>query len=82
MNFVSEVKCSGAFFVRSLVRDIGEKVGCCAMAVDIFRTAQGKFTDAESLIRSDAFNYSSILRDIIRVKWTEKAEDQVISDYS
>lgn len=43
------VECGGGTYIRSLVRDIGYKLGTCATTTYLERTKQGPFTAAESL---------------------------------
>jgi tRNA pseudouridine55 synthase len=43
------VECGGGTYIRSLVRDIGYKLGTCATTTYLERTKQGPFTVAESL---------------------------------
>lgn len=38
------IACSKGTYVRSLVRDLGERLGCGGMLVDLRRTASGRFT--------------------------------------
>jgi tRNA pseudouridine55 synthase len=39
-----EVKCSSGTYVRSLVHNLGEKLGCGAVTIDIHRTKVGSFS--------------------------------------
>ena len=44
-----EISCSSGTYVRSLVRDTGEKLGCGAVLVELKRTSVGCFTAEESI---------------------------------
>eukprot|EP00474_Spongospora_subterranea_P011362 CRZ11820.1 hypothetical protein [Spongospora subterranea] len=63
--FRLEVHCGSGFYVRSLVRDIGESLGSCATAVTLCRTKSGPFSIPDSkLIRSDELTLESIFSNI------------------
>ncbi len=43
------VRCSGGTYVRSLVDDVGRKLGCGAHVEELRRLASGEFTEAQAL---------------------------------
>lgn len=43
------VLCSGGAYVRSLVHDVGRKLGCGAHVLELRRLASGEFTEAEAV---------------------------------
>jgi tRNA pseudouridine55 synthase len=48
-----EVACSGGTYVRTLVHDIGESLGCGAHLAELRRTEAGSFGEPEALALSD-----------------------------
>lgn len=44
-----EVRCSSGTYVRSLVHNLGQKLGCGAVTVEIFRTKVGEYSIEKSL---------------------------------
>ena len=51
-HFELTVTCGSGTYVRSLVRDIGVKLGSVAHVISLVRTRQGPFTDSETLKES------------------------------
>jgi tRNA pseudouridine55 synthase len=47
------VRCGGGTYIRSLIRDIGEKLGSCAYMYDLIRTKQGMFAIEDTLSIDD-----------------------------
>jgi tRNA pseudouridine55 synthase len=43
------IHCSSGTYIRSLARDIGEKLGCGAYMSELLRTGHGKFTTGNSI---------------------------------
>lgn len=41
--FTLDVRCGSGFYIRSLIRDIGEHFGCGAVMIDLMRTSQNGF---------------------------------------
>ncbi|XP_053306316.1 pseudouridylate synthase TRUB1 [Spea bombifrons] len=58
--FTLDVECGGGFYVRSLVRDIGEALSSCASVKELIRTKQGPFTLDEHALKEEKWNISSI----------------------
>lgn len=48
-----DVRCSSGTFVRTLIHDLGEALGCGAHMTALRRTATGGFTDAEAIALDD-----------------------------
>ncbi len=44
-----EIICSSGTYIRSIVRDIAEKLGVCGVMTNLIRTASGKFTIENSV---------------------------------
>jgi len=57
------VKCSKGTYIRKLVEDIGEKLGCGAYVVKIKRTAIGPFR-IEDTFSPEEVDYSCLRRDV------------------
>ena len=57
---VLEVRCSGGTYVRTLVHDLGAKLGCGAHLRELRRIENGGFTDSEA-IPLDAVDDSDLL---------------------
>jgi tRNA pseudouridine55 synthase len=48
-----EIECGSGTYIRSIVRDIGQSLGCGALVEALVRTAVGPFTLADALIPQD-----------------------------
>ncbi len=46
---ILEVECSGGTYVRTLVHDIGEALGCGAHLAELRRTGSGPFTESDAV---------------------------------
>eukprot|EP01124_Arcella_intermedia_P035086 TRINITY_DN8849_c0_g1_i1.p1 TRINITY_DN8849_c0_g1~~TRINITY_DN8849_c0_g1_i1.p1 ORF type:complete len:160 (+),score=54.51 TRINITY_DN8849_c0_g1_i1:119-598(+) len=65
-DFEIEVECSKGTYIRSLIHDIGDAVGSCAVTVSIRRTHQAMFGE-EDCLKEDKFgDFSAILQNIHR----------------
>lgn len=64
-KFELEVDCGGGTYIRSLVRDIGQKVGSVATTTLLERTKQGQFT-IDSAMMKEKWSADSIYDAIIR----------------
>lgn len=67
-----DVRCSGGTYVRTLVHDLGEALGCGAFVLDLRRTESGGFTlsDAVPLVdleRASLLPLSEVVRDLPHV---------------
>ncbi|XP_075705319.1 pseudouridylate synthase TRUB1 [Rhinoderma darwinii] len=60
--FTLDVECGGGFYVRSLIRDIGEALSSCASVTELIRTKQGPFTLDERTLREDRWDIDHIAR--------------------
>ena len=75
---VLEVRCSGGTYVRTLVHDLGAKLGCGAHLRELRRIENGGFTDSEA-VPLDAVDDSDLLpildavRELPRVEIDEDA---------
>lgn len=58
--FTLDVECGGGFYVRSLIRDIGEALSSCASVKDLIRTKQGPFTLDDHTLREDRWDTEHI----------------------
>lgn len=76
-EFSFRVKVSKGTYIRSLIRDIGVKLGCFACMKELTRTKQGKFSIDESYTLNDIKNGNYKLLNIKDVIDIEKA---VVSD--
>ena len=47
------IACGKGTYIRTLINDIGEKLGCGAVMTDLIRTAAGKFTLENALKLSE-----------------------------
>ena len=52
-KFDLDVECGGGTYVRSLIRDIGTKLGTVATTTNLKRTRQGQFTLDDCLEKDD-----------------------------
>ncbi|MFN3821829.1 MAG: tRNA pseudouridine(55) synthase, partial [bacterium] len=52
-GFRCKVICSGGTYIRSLARDIGERLGCGGFLKGLIRTRVGNFTLDQSLSLDD-----------------------------
>jgi tRNA pseudouridine55 synthase len=64
-KFDIDVECGGGTYIRSLIRDIGYKVGSVATTTYLERTQQGQFNLSDCLVESD-WNAGSICSAINR----------------
>lgn len=76
-EFIFRVKVSKGTYIRSLIRDIGVKLGCFACMKELTRTKQGKFSIDESYTLNDIKNGNYKLLNIKDVIDIEKV---VVSD--
>ena len=76
-EFSFRVKVSKGTYIRSLIRDIGVKLGCFACMKELTRTKQGKFSIDESYTLNDIKNGNYKLLNIKDVIDIEKV---VVSD--
>lgn len=76
-EFSFKVKVSKGTYIRSLIRDIGVKLGCFACMKELTRTKQGKFSIDESYTLNDIKNGNYKLLNIKDVIDIEKV---VVSD--
>lgn len=76
-EFSFKVKVSKGTYIRSLIRDIGVKLGCFACMKELTRTKQGKFSIDESYTLNDIKNGNYKLLNIQDVIDIEKV---VVSD--
>ena len=76
-EFSFRVKVSKGTYIRSLIRDIGVKLGCFACMKELTRTKQGKFSIYESYTLNDIKNGNYRLLNIKDVIDIEKV---VVSD--
>lgn len=76
-EFSFRVKVSKGTYIRSLIRDIGVKIGCFACMKELTRTKQGKFSIDESYTVNDIKNGNYKLLNIKDVIDIEKV---VVSD--
>lgn len=76
-EFSFKVKVSKGTYIRSLIRDIGIKLGCFACMKELTRTKQGKFSIYESYTLNDIKNGNYKLLNIKDVIDIEKV---VVSD--
>ena len=76
-EFSFKVKVSKGTYIRSLIRDIGVKLGCFACMKELTRTKQGKFSIYESYTLNDIKNGNYKLLNIKDVIDIEKV---VVSD--
>ena len=76
-EFSFRVKVSKGTYIRSLIRDIGVKLGCFACMKELTRTKQGKFSIYESYTLNDIKNGNYKLLNIKDVIDIEKV---VVSD--
>lgn len=76
-EFSFKVKVSKGTYIRSLIRDIGIKLGCFACMKELTRTKQGKFSIDESYTLNDIKNGNYKLLNIKDVIDIEKV---VVSD--
>ncbi|XP_056386041.1 pseudouridylate synthase TRUB1 [Hyla sarda] len=58
--FTLDVECGGGFYVRSLIRDIGEALSSCASVNDLIRTKQGPFVLDESTLRAERWDIEHV----------------------
>eukprot|EP01038_Epipyxis_sp_PR26KG_P008926 gene8926-12037_t len=59
------IECSGGFYVRSLISDIGRKAKSAAYMTELLRTKQGPFTLDDCLLQKD-WNTNNICNHIIK----------------
>lgn len=52
-RFTVDVECGKGTYVRTIARDLGERVGCGAHLQHLVRTASGRFTAAEAVPLAD-----------------------------
>ncbi|XP_071986165.1 pseudouridylate synthase TRUB1 [Engystomops pustulosus] len=58
--FTLEVECGGGFYVRSLIRDIGEALSSCASVTGLIRTKQGPFTLDDETLRKEHWDIEHV----------------------
>lgn len=63
---VFDVDCSGGTYIRSIISDLGEKLGCGAMMIDLVRTKSGGFT-LDSTITLEEVEPSKIINPIDKI---------------
>ncbi|GKY97568.1 hypothetical protein MPSEU_000715000 [Mayamaea pseudoterrestris] len=51
--FTLDVECGGGTYIRSLIRDIGYKLGTAATTTSLERTKQGQFTLDDAIMKDD-----------------------------
>lgn len=59
-EIVFNVDCSGGTYIRSIIHDIGEELGCKAVMADLIRTGSGGF-NIENSITLDEVDASNII---------------------
>ena len=52
-TFELDVECGGGTYIRSLIRDIGYKLGSAATTKSLERTKQGPFTTKDAIVKDD-----------------------------
>jgi len=52
-----KVECSRGTYIRSLIHDLGLKLGCFAHVVQLKRVQSGPFTESQSLTLNEILNY-------------------------
>ncbi|XP_060097550.1 pseudouridylate synthase TRUB1 isoform X3 [Heteronotia binoei] len=62
--FTLDVECSGGFYVRSLVNDIGRELSSCASVQELTRTKQGPFTLEEHALYEDKWTIDEIAQSL------------------
>lgn len=72
-----DIFCLGSFYVRSLIRDIGERLGCCAHVTDTLRTSEGQFKNSNSLLDFAYLTYEDILHQILSVEEVENRKESL-----
>ena len=77
------VSCSKGTYIRSLVRDIGDKLGCGAYMSDLVRVRAGNFkADDSRVVSNDIANYAINPVDVLnlnRIDLTKAQYDRVIN---
>ncbi|MGH2735005.1 MAG: tRNA pseudouridine(55) synthase TruB [Actinomycetota bacterium] len=73
-----EVRCSGGTYVRTLVHDLGQKLGCGAHLRALRRTAAGGFSEADTVPLSDVSESSLLplvetVRELPRIEIDDEA---------
>ena len=63
-SFTFEIECGGGTYIRSLARDLGKKLGTCAVMSGLRRTVSGIFY-AEKSVKTDILNTENILNYVI-----------------
>ncbi|KAG8430375.1 hypothetical protein GDO86_017917 [Hymenochirus boettgeri] len=58
--FTLNVECSGGFYVRSLVSDVGKALKTCASVKDLVRTKQGPFTIEDHALKEEDWTIGRI----------------------
>lgn len=61
-NLVVDVQCSGGTYIRSLGRDLGERLGCGALMTALERTAVGPYRSSDA----------ASLEDLDRATWSQR----------
>ena len=72
-TFVFEIFCSSGTYIRSIARDLGEKLKTCATMVDLVRTECGNFS-LTNAVNLETENEESLIKKIIPLK-------DVLKDY-
>ena len=77
-----EVACSGGTYIRTLVHDIGESLGCGGHLAKLRRTEAGSFTEAEAFAITDVDNsklrpIGDAVRDLPRLDLNDEEERSV-----
>lgn len=79
-EFSFRVKVSKGTYIRSLIRDIGIKLGCFACMKELTRTKQGKFSIDESYTLNDikSGNYKLLnIKDVIDIEKVVVSDDML-----
>lgn len=79
-EFSFKVKVSKGTYIRSLIRDIGVKLGCFACMKELIRTKQGKFSIDKSYTLNDIKNgnYKLLnIKDVIDIEKVVASDDML-----
>ena len=52
-HFKMEIECGGGTYIRSLIRDMGRHLHCCATMKSLVRTQQGVFHLEDAVLKED-----------------------------
>ncbi len=71
-NAVLRVTCGSGTYIRSLVHDLGQKLGCGAMVIELRRTRVGEFTDmAQGDLEESLIPLEEVVKDWPSIQLTE-----------